>query len=124
MANVRTRAEQAHRKTVEWNISDIAKYLQDALGATLVAYMAGVADSKAVGAWATGERTPRPPATERLRTAFQVFHLLQDEDSPHTVRAWFIGLNPQLDDESPATALREGRLKDVVVAARAYMAGG
>ncbi len=34
--------------------------------------------------------------------AFQIFHLLQDEESPHTVQAWMIGINPQLDDVSPA----------------------
>lgn len=39
-------------------------------------------------------------------------------------RAWFIGLNPQLDDVSPAEAIHDGRLKEAKAAARAFVAGG
>ena len=67
---------------------------------------------------------PWAESEARLRTAFQVFHLLQNEESPHTVRAWMIGMNPQLDDVSPAEAIHEGKLKDVWVAAKAYVSGG
>jgi hypothetical protein len=68
---------------------------------------------------------PQDSGTEaKLRGAFQVFQLLLTEESPHTVRAWFVGLNPQLDDESPATAISEGRIRDVLVAAKAFLAGG
>jgi hypothetical protein len=94
------------------------------LGQKLVAFMAGVADAKSVGKWARGQRRPRRETQERLRAAFNVFHLLQEQESPHTVRAWFVGLNPQLDDDSPARAISEDRLRDVLAAAKAYMAGG
>ena len=67
---------------------------------------------------------PRDEAERRLRAAFQVFHLLLAEDSAHVVRAWFIGMNPQLDDDSPAEAIRDGRLKDTLAAAKAFIAGG
>lgn len=116
-------ADSAHRRTVETDIQSIARFLQENLGQTLVAYMAGVSDPKAVGLWAKGKRSPRRNAEERLRTIYQVFHLLVG-DSPHTVRAWFVGLNPQLQDESPASAISEGRLKEVFVAAKSYAAGG
>ena len=46
------------------------------------------------------------------------------KEGPYTVRAWFVGLNPQLGDESPAAAVREGRTRDVLVAAKAFLAGG
>jgi hypothetical protein len=115
---------EAHRTTVESSVADIAAYLQDALGQKLVAYMADVQDPKTVGRWAKG-RLPQDSGTEtKLRGAFQVFQLLLTEESPHTVRAWFVGLNPQLDDESPATAISEGRIRDVLVAAKAFLAGG
>lgn len=123
-AEVRERAGEAHRKTVEAEIQGIARFLEEALGRHLVAFICGVNDPKAVGRWAKGEREPRREAEDRLRAAYQIFQLLQEEESPHTVRAWFIGLNPQLDDESPARALSEGRLRDVLVAARSYIAGG
>jgi len=123
-ADVRSRSAAAHRKQVEFEIGDIAEFLQETLGQKLVAYMANVQDPKTVGQWARKAHMPRSDAEERLRIAFQVFHLLQSEESAHTVRAWFIGMNPQLDDEAPADAIRAGRLKDVWVAAKAYVAGG
>lgn len=124
MTDVRARTRDAHRKSVEFEISDVARFLQETLGQKLVAYMTNVSDAKTVGKWAKGENVPRAEVQNQLRAAFQVFHLLQSEENPHTVRAWFVGMNPQLDDESPADAIREGKLKDVVVAARAYLAGG
>jgi len=40
------------------------------------------------------------------------------------VCAWFLGLNPQLDDRSPAQSIREGDFRDVLVAAKAFLAWG
>jgi hypothetical protein len=44
------------------------------------------------------------------------------------VQAWFQGLNPHLDDRSPARLLREGDLAEVgpmvLAAARAFQVGG
>lgn len=106
------------------SIADVAGYLQEVLGQKLVAHMAGVQDHKAVGQWAAGNRKPRPDSEQRLRAAYQIFHMLQEEESPHTVRAWFIGLNPQLDDRSPATLIADDNVRDVLVAAKAFLAGG
>lgn len=124
MTQLSVREQQAHREAVAMGIADVARFLQDALGQKLVAYMADTDDSKAVGAWGQGTRNPRPAAQERLRIAFQIFHLLQERESPHTVRAWFVGLNPQLNDESPATAIRDGHYREALVAAKAFLAGG
>lgn len=106
------------------SVADVAGYLQEVLGQKLVAYMAGVEDVKAVGQWAAGKRSPHPDNERRLRAAFQIFHMLQEAESPHTVRAWLIGLNPQLDDRSPATLIREDSTRDVLVAVKAFLAGG
>lgn len=124
MADVRTRSEGAHRKQVSFDIADIAAFLQETLGQKLVAFMADVQDPKTVGQWIRRGQRPRPESEERLRMAFQVFHFIQNEESPHTVRAWLIGINPQLDDISPAEAIHNGDLKDVWVAAKAYVSGG
>lgn len=121
---LRTAAEDAHRKAVEAAPAQVAAYLQDALGQKLVAYLAGVSDPKAVGRWASEDRNPRSDTEERLRAAFQIFQLLLTAEAPQTIRAWFMGLNPQLDDESPARAIREGRMQEAWVAAKAFLAGG
>jgi hypothetical protein len=89
------------------------------------AFMVGVEDPKTVGRWASERRLPKDLEVERrLRDAHQIFRLLLTKESPYTVRAWFVGLNPQLDDESPAAAIRDGRTRDVLVAAKAFLAGG
>ena len=124
MPKLRDASVEAHRTTVESSMADVAAFLQDALGQKLVAYMANISDPKAVGRWASGERKTRPETERRLRDAQYIFRLLVTKESPYTVRAWFVGLNPQLDDESPATVIRDGRTRDALVAAKAFLAGG
>jgi hypothetical protein len=124
MPQLRSAPQDAHRKAVESTIQDVVGYMQEVLGQKLVAYIAGVSDPRTVGRWAAGERTPRAEHEQRLRCAYQTFQLLLAEESPHTVRAWFLGLNPQLDDESPAQSIHDGKFRDVLVAAKAFLAGG
>jgi len=81
-------------------------------------------DKKTVLRCARAETQARAGVEQRLRAAFQVFQLLVSVESPHTVRAWFTGMNPQLDDLSPAEALRGGQDRAVLAAARAFVAGG
>lgn len=115
-----------HRQAVAAPLSDVAGFLQDLLSRRLTAYIAGVADGKTVSRWANGDvRDIRDYTTEqRIRTAYEIAHLLLGTDSAQTVKAWFIGLNPQLGDVSPAEAIREGRLKESLASARAFTIGG
>lgn len=124
MAQLRSASQEAHRKSVESTIQDVVGYMQEVLGQKLVAYIAGVSDSRTVARWAAGERTPRAEHEQRVRCAYQIFQLLLAEEAPHTVRAWFLGLNPQLDDESPAESIRKDMFREVLVAAKAFLAGG
>lgn len=124
MSPVRTDGQTAHRQAAEASTADIARFLEETLGRSLSAHVAGGVSPKTVGRWVEGER-PRRGAEERLRTAFHVFQLLlTGGDSEHTVRAWFIGLNPQLDDVAPAQALHDGQLREVMVAAKSFVRGG
>lgn len=124
MTKLRDAATDVHRTTVDSSPSDIAAFLQEVLGSRLVAIMVDVRDPKTVNRWAKDERAPRAEAEARLRAIFHIFQLLLTKESEHTVRAWFVGLNPQLDDESPARAIAAGRTRQVVVAAKAFLAGG
>jgi hypothetical protein len=117
-------AQKAHRQTVESSPADVARFLQDVLGQKLVAYVANVSGPRTVARWVAGDRSPGGEAEDRLRAAFYIFRLLGESESSHVVRAWFAGLNPVLDDMSPATAIREGRLREAVSAARAFLADG
>ncbi|MGH2561443.1 MAG: XRE family transcriptional regulator [Thermomicrobiales bacterium] len=121
-----TAVGKIHRQAMAAPVSEIAGLLQDLLSRRLTAYMAGVKDGKTVTRWASGEVTViREHETEqRLRAAYEIVQLLLTHDSPQTVKAWFIGLNPELGDMAPAEAIHTGRLQDAFLAARAFLAHG
>jgi hypothetical protein len=105
-------------------IDEVAGYLQENLGERLTALLAGLAEPSGVRRWANRESRPPPPAERRLREACEVFQLVLSAESTDTVRAWFIGRNPELGDESPVEAIAGGRFREVMAAARVFVAGG
>lgn len=117
---------QAHKEAVSTPLNELVSVLQHRLSRRVTAYIAGVDNAKTVTRWASGEvTTVRDHEMEqKLRTAYEVFSLLMNYESVNTVKAWFIGLNPQLGDIAPIDALREGRLKETLSAARAFTVGG
>lgn len=112
----------AHRETVSEDIASVVRYLVDLMGTKLVAHIADV-DASTVRRWATTEQRMSDERERTLRATHTIARMLLQHDANHTVRAWFIGINPQLDDEAPADALREGRLHDVMASARAFLDG-
>lgn len=119
----RTGDDEAHRETVTETFDAIVTFLVELLGQSLVAYIADVSKTT-VGRWASGSVTNINPISEkRIRTTYHIARLLLSHDANHTVRAWFIGMNPQLDDVAPADALREDRLRETLVSARAFLGG-
>jgi hypothetical protein len=113
----------SHMAAVRAPVSHIASALEGLLGQRLTAVIAGVSDAKAIAKWARGERAPRPDAEQRLRDAYYVTTLLLQAESPSTVRAWFSGMNPELDDRAPALALADDAPR-VLQAARTFLAHG
>jgi len=85
--------------------SEVSGRLREILGARLTAVIAGVRDTRTVNRWADGTESPTQPIEARLRAALEVTETLLIGDSPETVRAWFLGQNPVLDDEAPALLL-------------------
>jgi hypothetical protein len=118
----------AHTKSVRATFPEVVAELRAVLGARLVAYLGSVRETRAVRQWAEGEREPSEDVRHRLRVALQVALPLADAESPEIAQAWFQGLNPQLDDRSPARLLRDGELDEVgpavIAAARAFLIGG
>ena len=118
----------AHTKSVRAPFSEVVAELRAVLGARLVAYLGSVGETRAVRAWAEETRKPGAEVQNRLRVALQVALPLAEAESPEIAQAWFQGLNPQLDDRSPAWLLREGELEEVgpavIAAARAFLIGG
>jgi hypothetical protein len=114
-------ANHEHHSSVTETIESVVKFLVDLLGTKLTAHMVSV-DASSISRWKSGKVTPPIEAERKLRGAYQVARLLLASDADHTVRAWFIGMNPQLDDESPADVIAEGNSKAVMAAARSFIA--
>ena len=85
--------------------------LRELLGARLVAYLGSVQETRAVHQWVDATRTPSEETQQRLRVALQVALTIASAESARIAQAWFQGLNPQLEDRSPARLLRDGELR-------------
>lgn len=117
---------QAHKEAISVPVNELVSALQARLSRRITAYIAGVDNAKTITRWASGEITTirDHEMEQKLRTAYEIFLLLTNYEGVSTVKAWFIGLNPQLGDVAPIDALREGRLRDALSAARAFTVGG
>ncbi|TQO19859.1 hypothetical protein FB472_1452 [Rhodoglobus vestalii] len=112
----------SHNRSTQISIQDISGTLAGVLGRQLLGSIVDKSP-RSVLRWVNGETTPTSEDERRLRNAYQVYALLSSEEGDHTIRAWFMGMNPQLEDHSPAEALAEDRARDVMVAARAFING-
>ena len=111
--------------SIRTGIEQIVDGLRQILGAKLVAYIAGVSETRAVREWAEGERTPSPTAEQHLRVVFRIVRLIEQGEGSGVAATWFQGMNPLLGDKSPARVLREDRTEEaraaVVSAANAVV---
>jgi len=114
---------KAHEASVELRLSDIVAFLQEQIGPNLTAYIAGKSPGT-VARWAKDEQSPSDAVERRLRETYRVFEVINEEDSNHVVRAWLMGMNPELGDETPADFLREDRFREVLIAAKTFRTGG
>jgi len=113
-----------HRSTNRIDEREIVRQLNDALGATLVAALAGVKSRQQPSDWAKPSGgMPRPDAWNRLQFAHQIWTVLQEEEGRDIARRWFIGGNPLLGESTPIMAIREDHHAEVRRAAQAFIDG-
>jgi hypothetical protein len=112
---------EAHNRAMSTPIADVVRELVDLLGATTVAAIGGVSETRAVQRWMSDREPQRPHV---LRCALQAGLWIAAGADREIARAWFHGSNPLLGDQSPMLVLRNGPLHavqgDVLGAARAF----
>jgi hypothetical protein len=115
---------EIHGATARMDIHQIARELNEALGATLVAALTGSKDRKQPIRWAkpNGPK-PGPDFTRRLQLAHREWTRLEQAEGEHIARGWFIGGNPLLNEDTPLTAIREDRGRQVTAAVTAFIEG-
>src|ERR1700710_1148352 len=117
---------QAQREAIRASPAEGATALREVLPPRRAAYVTGVDATRTVARWAQGETAHlRADHATRLRAAYEIVRLLERaHESPGTIQAWFLGMNPVLDDRSPARALHEGDHAGARAAAVAFLAEG
>lgn len=109
-------------ETARLDIHEVVRRLNAHLGATLVAALAGSKDRKLPHRWAKSDGPlPGPDFERRLRLAHRAWRQIADAESDHLARAWFIGGNPFLQEDTPLTAIRQDRDRDVMNAVAALL---
>ncbi|HEY8310454.1 MAG TPA: hypothetical protein VIG47_07855 [Gemmatimonadaceae bacterium] len=99
--------------------------MNSALGATLVASLAGSKDPKISYKWARADGPePKNDAVRRLQFAHTQWLAITASEGEHVARMWFIGSNPLLDYDTPVDAIRENRFKEAAAAAAAIVEDG
>ncbi len=114
----------AHQYAMSLPIGQVVSELVHILGATTVAVIGGVTETRAVQQWTAGRE---PHRQHVLRFALQIASMIAEEaDDYEAARAWFQGSNPRLDDAIPALLLRAEPLEEIqgplMKAARAFAA--
>lgn len=105
------------------DIHEVVAELLAELGPTAIRAMTGTRDRSMPSRWARENGPePRPGTEERLRLGYRVWLMLEDE-GPRVAAAWMIGANPLLGEDTPLTAVREGRAEEVAAAAEAFATG-
>lgn len=114
----------AHKQSTRTGVQEMVAKLNAGLGTTLVALLANASNRKQPLRWAEGATGPRMPSEQRIRAAYQAWLMLSENESDTVARAWFIGTNPLLDDQSPVETLRrsENTAGQVVGAAAQFLA--
>jgi hypothetical protein len=103
----------------------VVESLVNLIGAPLTAYLGGVNETRAVRQWMNSERLPHAITQSKLKLALQVAVFLQNEGEEEVIAAWFLGLNPALDDQTPADLIRSAggteELSAILAAAREFV---
>lgn len=117
----------AHSQAAVMDQAQLISALREVLGAKLVAYIAGVNDTRIIRQLAEGSaEIDSEDTVEKLRIAYRAARLITDRDGGRVAQTWFQGMNPHLDDQAPAQVLRLGGpvadWQRVLAAAREFVA--
>jgi hypothetical protein len=97
----------AHLYVISKRIDEVVQALVELLGASLVAHIGGVKETRAVAQWTRG-RTPQRES--ELRCALQIAAMIATLREGHLAKAWFEASNPHLDDKTPIAIFRDGEM--------------
>ena len=112
------------KKAMKGDIKDLVSYLKSMLGSRITTYVSGRSDAAVLDLWISGREAPTAVEELRLRYAYQAAAIIVSQYEAETAKAMFLGTNQYLNDEAPASWLRdhenEKDFKEVVSAALSF----
>lgn len=106
--------DQRARDTSLGALADVIEATREILGAKLVAFIGHATRTETVRAWIDGSTVVDRETERRLRAACYAATLLHEREGSATIQSWFLGMNPELDDEPPAELLNNQNLDDSI----------
>ena len=98
---------EAHRFATTTPTATLVAFLRETLTPRLVAFIAGVTETRATRQRAEGGcEVGSTEREQRLRAAAHVTRLITETFDARTAQAWMQGMDPMLGDRSPAWVLR------------------
>lgn len=119
--------DKLHHQASRATKKRMARTLKEILSARLTAYIIGQSE-RTINRWADEEggimeRMLSINTMRRLITLYEIVLLINYYEDREVAKTWLLGMNPQLDDLMPAEAIRNGQLREAIVAARSFVAG-
>jgi hypothetical protein len=93
--------------------SELTASLRDTLGAKLIAYLTSSNSTNAVQALVDGTEHLTIELRAKLILSHEAAAIVSEHDDRKTVQSWFQGMNPELDDISPARLIRDYSTDDI-----------
>jgi hypothetical protein len=118
----------AFKESLKSNVKEQTEFLLANVGPRVTAAALGLSDARPLKQWVTGMTGPKTASVaERLRITFRIVYAITGAYSGATAAAFLRSANPQLDDRSPLTLLREQPTeeaeRELLATTRAFLEG-
>ena len=117
--------QNLEKQSKEKNIQEIVKELAEILGERMTVFVSGRNNVNALKFWLSGKGNPEPAEELRLRYAYRGAKALSNEYDSATAVSFFMGMNRSLNEEAPASFLRdhekEKDLEEVWLAVKGFI---
>jgi hypothetical protein len=106
--------------TVPMSSKSVLAFLVDLFGFWITAHLVKT-DASTIRSWVNDIEKLPSEAEKIFRETQEIIYMLLSYDSSDTVRAWFMGMNPLLGDQSPVAVIAAGDFAAVKSAARTHI---
>lgn len=90
-----------------YKFADDVQELMGYLGASLVAVIGSQKSTAVVRNWIKEKSMPDTIIQEKIHVALTVSRFIAKSEGSDIVRAWFVGMNPDFEDNAPALVIEQ-----------------